>query len=116
MLPQSIAENVAKAHRCEATVEYTSMVPALVTSPAETSWPWTCRRDPRKGPVSVTNPSMGSEDFALYAAQVPASYFWIGSGGEHPRTAPVLHRRNLHSPGVKLMSEIALRRLNVGRD
>jgi|LFRM01.1.fsa_nt_gb amidohydrolase len=118
MLLQSIAENVAKAHRCEATVEYTSMVPALVTSPAETELAMDVAAEILgKDQLVLTNPSMGSEDFALYAAQVPASYFWIGSGGEHPLHSPRYSIDETCIPlGVKLMSEIALRRLNVGRD
>ena len=116
MLLQSIAENVAKAHRCGRR-RYTSMVPALVTCRRNRAGHGRGRRDPRKDQLVLTNPSMGSEDFALYAAQVPASYFWIGSGGEHPLHSPRYSIDETCIPlGVKLMSEIALRRLNVGRD
>lgn len=109
-LVQSIAENTAKAHRCEATVEYEHMVPPLVTSPAATELAMDVATAVLgKGQVAQVEPSMGSEDFALYAALVPAGHFWIGSGGVHPLHSPRYAIDEACIPvGVRLMSQLAL--------
>lgn len=67
------------------------------------------------GPVRLTRPSMGVDDFAHFTRLVPGCYFMLGVGhGDGRKEAP------LHSPrfepderaipvGAALMAELALR-------
>jgi amidohydrolase len=107
----TIAQSVAKAHRCEASVEYDQMVPPLRTSPAAVDLAMDVATAMLgAAQVSLTEPSLGSEDFALYAAMAPASYFWIGSGGTNPLHSSKYAIDEACIPlGVKLMTEIVLR-------
>ncbi|MEA4882985.1 MAG: M20 family metallopeptidase [Clostridia bacterium] len=110
-LVQSIARSTARAHRCEADTEYAQMVPPLMTSPKAVRVAMGVAADILgASKIQRSCAFMGSEDFALYAARIPASYFWVGSQGPYP----------LHSPrfvidegciriGVDLMTEIAIR-------
>jgi len=110
-LVRDIAKSTASAHRCEADVDYTHMVPPLMTSPEAVRVAMGVATDILGGSkIQRSSAFMGSEDFALYAARIPASYFWVGSQGPYP----------LHNPrfvidegciriGADLMTEIAVR-------
>jgi amidohydrolase len=110
-LVRDIAKSTASAHRCDADVEYAQTAPPLMTSPEAVRVAMGVAADILGESSIRRSPAfMGSEDFALYAARIPASYFWVGSQGPYP----------LHSPrfvidegciriGVDLMTEIAVR-------
>ena len=77
---------VSAAYGCTAEVEFHPGVPATVNSPAMTALA-------RKAALALVEedqvvspaPDMGSEDFAVFAQDVPAFFYWLGSGvpGQH---------------------------------
>ena len=77
---------VSAAYGCTAQVEFHPGVPATVNSPAITALA-------RKAALSLVDaeqvvspaPDMGSEDFAVFGQEVPAFFYWLGSGvpGQH---------------------------------
>ena len=92
---RSVAEHTAAAHGASATIEiYDDGNPATVNDPALTA-----RMLPSLqavvGKDNVYEPplQMGSEDFSLYAQQVPAMFFFVGATGAgiDPATAPGNH-------------------------
>lgn len=110
-LVRSVAENTARAYRCEADVEYAQMVPPLVTSPKAVGVAMgVAAQMLGESKIRQSRAFMGSEDFSLYAARIPASYFWIGSEGAYPLHSPrfVIDERCIRI-GADLMSEIAVR-------
>jgi len=93
---RNVAEHTAAAHGATATTDIYEKDgnPATVNDPALTA-----RMLPSLqavvGKDNVYEPplQMGSEDFSLYAQQVPAMFFFVGSTGEgiDPATAPSNH-------------------------
>ena len=77
---------VSAAYGCTAEVEFPPGVPATVNSPAMTAL---ARRAAlalvEEDQVVSPAPDMGSEDFAVFAQDVPAFFYWLGSGvpGQH---------------------------------
>lgn len=85
---------IAEAHRCRATVTYKRQVPPVVNDAAcEAKLRRTAERTIGSERIVSCKPSMGGEDFALYAEQVPGCFFWLGSGG--PDAGP--HSSGLHN-------------------
>ncbi len=110
-LVHTIAKSTADAHRCEAHVEYAQLAPALMTSPEAMGVAIGAAADMLgESRIQRSRASMGSEDFALYAERIPASYFWVGSQGPYPAHSPrfVIDERCIRV-GADLMTEIALR-------
>lgn len=72
---------VSAAYGCTAEVEFHPGVPATVNSPAMTALA-------RKAALALVDeayvvspaPDMGSEDFAVFGQDVPAFFYWLGSG------------------------------------
>ena len=78
---KELTMGVSAAYGCTAEVEFHPGVPATVNSPEMTALA-------RKaalflvGPENVVSPApdMGSEDFAVFGQEVPAFFYWLGSG------------------------------------
>jgi len=83
VLIAEIATNIAKAHRCECTVEVKHGYPSLYNNPALTELS-TITLASLFGPESVTSLDirMTTEDFARYAQLFPAVFFRLGVAGE----------------------------------
>lgn len=115
-LVRTIAKNTACAHRCGADVEYEQQAPALMMSPEAVGVAIGAAIDTLgESRVRRSRALMGSEDFALYAARIPACYFWVGSQGPYPVHSPrfVIDERCIRI-GADLMTEIALRAGRMG--
>jgi amidohydrolase len=89
-----VAQGVAGALGCRATVEITPGNPAVVNDPAVAEL---ARRaalrvvEPEK--VVVPTPTMGGEDMAIYFERVPGCFVFVGSanperGLDHPHHSP----------------------------
>ena len=79
-----IADGIAAAHRCTATLRYERRYPATVNAPAETAFAANVA-EALVGPEHVDRnfePDMGSEDFAFMLEQKPGCYILIGNGPE----------------------------------
>lgn len=87
-----IARQAAKAYNCTATVNYTRSCPALVHHEGLTALvEKTCREVFGKDNVVLeTDPCMGSEDFAFFAQQVPATQIAVGVA-EPGKPPPAFH-------------------------
>ena len=78
---RELTTGVSEAYGCTAEVEFHPGVPATVNSPEMT-------RLAREAALSLVAPEMvvapapdmGSEDFAEYGQEVPAFFYWLGSG------------------------------------
>ena len=83
---RELALGVSAAYGCTAQVAFHPGVPATVNSPAMTALA-------RKAALALVEedqvvspaPDMGSEDFAVFGQDVPAFFYWLGSGfpGRH---------------------------------
>jgi amidohydrolase len=94
---REVSEAAARAHGCTATVDYKRHAIALGNDPGLCA----TVRQAAQGVGSVTGVSagyrlMGGEDFAWYAAKVPACFFFVGCGGKDGKGAP--H----HSPRFRI--------------
>jgi len=79
-----IAEGIAAAHRCTATLRYERRYPATVNAPAETAFAAGVA-EALVGSEHVDRnfePDMGSEDFAFMLEKKPGCYILIGNGPE----------------------------------
>ncbi|RBP65028.1 hippurate hydrolase [Brevibacterium sanguinis] len=79
-----IAENIAKAHRCTAEVDFQIGFPVTVNNPAETR-----TTIARLGEVfgadrveEMAFPRMGSEDFSYVLEKVPGTFVFLGAAPE----------------------------------
>jgi len=96
-------EGTAAAHGVTAEIVYGDYGPVVWNDPTLGVW----ARKSLAGVVGVANlvesqPSMGGEDFAHYAAQVPGCYLFLGVGNEAIGAA-----QPLHTPGM-ILDEAAL--------
>ena len=109
---------VSAAYGCTAQVEFHPGVPATVNSPAMTALA-------RKAALSLVDaeqvvspaPDMGSEDFAVFGQEVPAFFYWLGSGvpGQHNACWHNEHFRTDDEAlplGAALLAQSALEGLN----
>ena len=81
---RQIADGIAAAHRCTASLRYERRYPATVNAPAETAFAAGVA-EALVGPEHVDrnfDPDMGSEDFAFMLEQKPGCYILIGNGPE----------------------------------
>ncbi len=79
-----IAENIAKAHRCTAEVDFQIGFPVSVNDPAETRTTLT-RLSEVFGTDMVEEmafPRMGSEDFSYVLEKVPGTFVFLGAAPE----------------------------------
>ena len=94
-----ICEGISASHGVKATLRYSRGYPATVNDPEEAA---RCRLAAESigAPVlSGIRPSMGAEDFSMFAQHRPACYGWIGNGpGEGGCT--------LHSPYYDFNDEV----------
>ena len=88
---RKMCEGFSTSHGVKATLRYSRGYPATINDPAEAE---RCREAARSIGATILNdirPSMGAEDFSMFAVRRPACYGWIGNGpGEGGCT--------LHSP------------------
>lgn len=93
---QEIAQNTASAFGCRAELEIQHLVPALQNDAA--LYPIALQAaQAALGEVQVQpfSPCMASEDFALFAQQVPSFFYFLGSGFAGQENAP------WHSPSFR---------------
>lgn len=83
---EALALGVSAAYGCTAEVAFHPGVPATVNSPKMTRLA-RAAAEAVVGPEGVVSPApdMGSEDFAVFGQDVPAFFYWLGSGfpGRH---------------------------------
>jgi len=77
-----MAQNMAQAFRCQATMEAVAIVPAVVNSPEPTA-------RVRSAAARIVGPdrvvegrTMGAEDMGYILEEIPGCYFFIGAGNE----------------------------------
>jgi amidohydrolase len=87
------AAGIAIAHGCDAIVEYRSGYPSTVNSPAECDSVAKLARELLGADryLPAARAVMGGEDFAYYAEQVPACFFFVGLVPAGQDVAPPLH-------------------------
>lgn len=81
---REIADGIARAHRCTASVDFEVGFPVTVNDPAEAELTITRLRG-IFGDESVTvqeNPRMGSEDFSYVLEKVPGAFVFLGATPE----------------------------------
>lgn len=90
---QSIIESTAKAYACTASITIEDQIPA-VENPQEMAEEARAIAVRAAGEESLFTapPALASEDFSFYMQRVPSWFFWVGSGREDGKSAP------LHSP------------------
>lgn len=113
-----LAEGVARAHGCEALVEWHEGYPVTRNDADLTERFFeVARRAIGEGRVHLTpTPTMGGEDFSYYGQRVPACFFLLGivPEGQDPTMAPQLHQPDFDfnddaiPVGVELMCRLAL--------
>ena len=105
---RELTEGVSAAYGCTARVAFRPDVPATVNSPEMTRL---ARRAAEilVGPEGVVSPApdMGSEDFAVFAQDVPAFFYWLGSGFPG-RTNPCWHNEHFRTDDSALPLAAAL--------
>lgn len=92
-----ISTNIAAAHRCLVEVDFEILYPTTKTNARENQFAATVW-GAQFGQDSIKNfeaPMMASEDFGAVLAQVPGSFFWLGTA--NPET-PYAQREWNHSP------------------
>ena len=92
---KSIVANTAAAYECKYEVIWKERIPLVWNSPEMTELAKRCAGEVDCR-VTDTEPSLASEDFALYRAFVPSFFYWVGST---PEGEPVeqLHRPKFHT-------------------
>lgn len=92
-----ISTNIAAAHRCLVEVDFEILYPTTKTNARENQFAATVW-GAQFGQDNIKNfeaPMMASEDFGAVLAQVPGSFFWLGTA--NPET-PYAQREWNHSP------------------
>ncbi|MGO1985380.1 M20 metallopeptidase family protein [Corynebacterium casei] len=92
-----ITSNIAAAHRCSVEVDFEVLYPTTKTNARENQFAATVW-GAQFGQDSIRQfeaPMMASEDFGAVLAQVPGSFFWLGTS--NPET-PYAQREWNHSP------------------
>ena len=92
-----VTSNIAAAHRCSVEVDFEVLYPTTKTNARENQFAATVW-GAQFGPDSIRQfeaPMMASEDFGAVLAQVPGSFFWLGTA--NPQT-PYAQREWNHSP------------------
>jgi len=88
-----IASHTASALGCEAQIEWIPGYPVTMNDPTETDRVLETARSCRRVRETkiVPDPTLGGEDFAFYAAQIPACFAFIGLAGDPATPYPGLH-------------------------
>ncbi len=89
-----IVRGVCAAHGCTAEVEWHEGYPVTHNDPAATeAWFGTARAALGEEAVGlVEHPTMGGEDFAFYAREVPSVFFYLGLRPPDRDRVPTLHQ------------------------
>ena len=84
-----LAESTAGAYECRCELKITRMVPA-VDNPEELYDIALKAAEAAAGKAHITDsaPSLASEDFAVYGKEIPAFFYWAGSGTPGRENAP----------------------------
>ena len=84
-----LAESTAEAYECRCEIKITRMVPA-VDNPEELYDIAAKAAEAAAGKDHITDsePSLASEDFAVYGKELPAFFYWVGSGAPGKENAP----------------------------
>jgi len=84
-----LAESTAAAYECRCEIKITRMVPA-VDNPDELYDTALKAAEAAAGKDRITDsaPSLASEDFAVYGKEIPAFFYWAGSGTPGKENAP----------------------------
>lgn len=93
---KELTGHTAAAYGCESELELLPQVPVTRNPPALAEIA-RCAAAETVGPENVVTPppDMGSEDFAVFGARIPAFFYWLGSGYPDRVNAP------WHSPGFE---------------
>jgi hippurate hydrolase len=90
-----LAEHIAAAHGCTATVDFSLLYPVTVNDPDHTDFALETLRDlfGDGAVVEMPKPLMGSEDFSVVLEQVPGAYYYLCATPPDvdPKTAPSNH-------------------------
>jgi len=88
-----LAQHIALAHGCEATLHYERGVPATITDPMMTAFAESVLRDVFAPDAIKTRDqlSMGAEDFAFFLQRCPGILLWIGCTPEGASDVKPLH-------------------------
>ncbi|WP_313548574.1 M20 family metallopeptidase [Corynebacterium sp.] len=100
-----VTSNIAAAHRCSVEVDFEVLYPTTKTNARENQFAATVW-GAQFGQDSIRQfeaPMMASEDFGAVLAQVPGSFFWLGTS--NPET-PYAQREWNHSPLVRFDDSI----------
>ena len=100
-----VTSNIAAAHRCSVEVDFEVLYPTTKTNARENQFAATVW-GAQFGQESIRQfeaPMMASEDFGAVLAQVPGSFFWLGTA--NPQT-PYAQREWNHSPLARLDDSI----------
>ena len=85
-----ICQNTAEAYECKAEVSWEDRIPVLFNT--DEMYEKAYKAAIATGyEVTDSEPSLASEDFAVYRAHVPTFFYWIGSTpeGEEPEDIPM---------------------------
>lgn len=112
----AVAESIASAHDCKATVRYTRGYPVTENHPDATNRFREIARAEVGADrlVEIDRPAMGGEDFAYYGQVVPACFFLLGQRPTGEATMPELHSPRYDfndstiETGVRLFRRLAM--------
>ncbi len=112
-----IARSIASAFGCEAEIEWNAGYPETFNDPDETARFTAIAREAlgEERVLPKPEPSMGGEDFAFYAREIPACFFQLGlcPPGADPDAQPRLHQSTFDfndeaiATGVAVMCRLA---------
>ena len=114
---KEIAESIALAHGCTATVELTDGYPVTKNDPHAVEEFFRIAKetlDPDRS-MPFENPVMGGEDFSYYCKEVPSCFFALGLLPEGQESMPSLHQATFDfndqaiATGIKMFCALALR-------
>jgi metal-dependent amidase/aminoacylase/carboxypeptidase family protein len=112
----AVAEAIASAHDCKATVRYERGYPVTENHPDATNRFREIARAEVGADrlVEIDRPAMGGEDFAYYGQVVPACFFLLGQRPAGETTMPELHSPRYDfndstiETGVRLFRRLAM--------
>lgn len=116
-----LAEGIAAAHGCTATVEFEVQYPVTINTPDHTQWVAEELSDlfGEERTNIVEEPLMGSEDFSFVLQEVPGTFFFLHTSpdGVDPETAAwnhsakVLFDDSVLGDQAAALAQLALKRL-----
>ncbi len=113
---QDLAGTIAKSYHCEAEVNYTKGVAAVINEEGLNNLAKKAAAEVlgAEKTVDLKEVSLGSEDFSAYQQEIPGVLFRLGTGSEDPQTRLGLHNSAIRFDekallaGVKALSAVAL--------